>query len=131
MSVDKSGRPRLVVALAIGIAVLVIPSFVVYVLVVRGHPMYPALMKTLQDTAAITAVMGKPIEPDFLFYARVWHGRGLYELGATGPRGKARIRAVAQRDEDGTWRFLYIRVTPEGPGRPLTLRRQDLAGIVF
>ena len=112
-------KSRLLPAIVIGISILVIPSLIVFQLLVHRHPAYRTGISLVQQDSDAKKLLGEPIEVARWAYGRSYHGAANFKFRVSGPRGKAEVVLSAER-EDASWRIRYILLKPAG-GRFISL----------
>ena len=104
---------RLLSAVVIGIAMLVIPAFAIFQLLLHHHPVYKASVELIKADAAVNDSLGRPIETRLWLNGRVWKGTASFYYQVSGPLGKAEATAVAV-ERDSLWKMEYILLKQPG-----------------
>lgn len=110
----------LTAAVAAFVVVLVVFVFGV----IKKSDVYKEALSRVQSDPRVVAALGSPVEPGFMVtgsvHADTEHG-GNAEINfpVHGPKGQAKVRAVATREND-VWKYETLRVTPDG-GSPIDL----------
>lgn len=109
---------------AIVIGLLGIAAIVVIVFgAIKSTDAYKGARDRAQRDPRVMAVLGTPMETGIWVIGNVNvdanGGNADFEFPISGPRGEARVRAVATRDLSG-WRYSLLTVTPRN-GAPIDL----------
>lgn len=96
---------------AIGVAVLAFGVFAA----LKATDAYKEALRRAQSDPRVIAAIGTPIEPSFVVMGNVSvdgsGGQADMTFNVSGPRGKAKVHAVATRDPNG-WTFSTMTATP-------------------
>ena len=118
---------RLLRAVVLGVALLIISAVVIYQSFLHLHPVYQKGVSLVQANPVAHALLGQMIFPSFWVQGRAWRKFASIEFGVKGAKGKAKASVVATFGPDG-WQIRYILLKQPGQrGQALP----DVEGITF
>ncbi len=72
MNPEQLSKKRIVTALILGTAILVVPALIVYQWFFHVHPVYKKGLSLIQQNPTARNLLGKPVKPAFWIYGRSW-----------------------------------------------------------